>query len=170
MVADEELPAKTQVESILAIGQSLYQIKFAVTCSDVKYLAERLILEGKHRISVLVVRLSAMGPAIREPCPFHGPEDSIPAHNFLHLLRNPNYRTYEDAKRVPQNVVIDEIPVDIVSNICLLHMASETTGIIHAGVSGITTPKKIQDQTLIPINWKACRSFVKRLGEQFFFP
>jgi nucleoside-diphosphate-sugar epimerase len=180
-VVEDEISAEKHVTSILASGQSSYPDAFPVPYAEAKYLAERLVLESKASFPVLIVRPSSIGPAIQHPYPFYGPVDSIPGHSFLHLLLGrPNYRTYNEIKRFSQDMIMDEIPVDMAANVCLLHMASRTCGIIHAGcqlhVSHTTselaamckehTPKEMLKQ-IAKMNFDRDGALAKQAGETF---
>lgn len=131
--SDEESPDK-QLADILATGQSPYTALFMSPYAQAKYLAEKLLLNLQTPFPVLIIRPSIIGPAIQDPYPLYGPEGAIPSHTFTHLLiEGGKYRKFEDAKQMSQDTIMDEIPVDLVSNACLLHLSTGSTGIVHAG-------------------------------------
>lgn len=131
--SDEESPEK-QLADILATGRSPYTELFMSPYAQAKYLAEKLVLNLQTPFPVLIIRPSSIGPAIQSPYPLYGPDGAIPIHTFAHLLiEGGKYRKVEDVMRVPQNMIMDEIPVDVVSNACLLHLSVGSTEIVHAG-------------------------------------
>jgi nucleoside-diphosphate-sugar epimerase len=129
---DEECPEK-QLADILATGQSPYTELFISPYAQAKYLAEKLLLNLQTPFPVLIIRPSSIGPAIQDPYPLYGPEGAIPTHTFMHLLiEGGKYRNFEDAMQLSQDTIMDEIPVDLVSNACLLHLSIGSVGIVHA--------------------------------------
>lgn len=130
---DEPAP-NDQLAEILATGNSPYSERFLAPYAQSKYLTERLLLEQDFPFPLLIVRPANIGPAIRDPYPFYGPEGSIPLHTFANLLLMGNqYRTFNDVEHMPQDIILDEIPVDVASNVCLHHIAMGSSGIVHAG-------------------------------------
>lgn len=133
ITSDEESPEE-QLADILATGQSPYTELFMSPYAQAKYLAEKLLLNLQCPFPVLIIRPSSIGPAIQDPYPLYGPAGAIPTHTFAHLLiEGGKYREIEDAMQLSQDVIMDEIPVDLVSNACLLHLSTGSTGIVHAG-------------------------------------
>ncbi|KAF5855557.1 hypothetical protein ETB97_008995 [Aspergillus alliaceus] len=133
-IAEDEDPPESQVASILSTGRSQYEDNFPVPYAQAKYLAEHAIFSSNVPFSVLVIRPSSIGPAIQDPRPFYGPEEAIPVHTFLRLLLGSReYKSWNDTRKVQQDIIVDEIPVDLVANTCLLHIACGTAGIVHAG-------------------------------------
>jgi len=129
----EDTPEK-QMEDILATGQSPYTERFMAPYAQAKYLAEQFLLKLRTSFPILIVRPTSIGPAIEHPYPLYGPEGAIPIHTFFQLLlEGGNYRSLDELKTIPQNIIVDEIPVDLACNICLLHLAAGSNGIVHAG-------------------------------------
>ncbi|KAL4814486.1 male sterility protein-domain-containing protein [Aspergillus spinulosporus] len=91
-----------------------------------KHLAERLLLRHSGSIPMLIIRPAAIGPAIAEPFPLYGPDKAIPMHTLILCF------SMTDLSRVGStDRPFEEVPVDLVANCCLLHIASGTTGVVH---------------------------------------
>lgn len=132
-LSDDEDAPDAQVESILETGHSPHTDRFPATYAQAKYLSERVLLDLNTPFPILVVRPSSISPAIQDPYPFYGPDGAIPGHSFLHLLlKSKDYQPHIIARNLSQDMIMDEIPVDLVANTCLLHIACGTTGIVHA--------------------------------------
>ncbi|KAF5856522.1 hypothetical protein ETB97_007253 [Aspergillus alliaceus] len=132
---DKECPAN-DLHSIISTGHSQYNSQFPAPYAHAKYIAERLILENPCLFSVLIVRPSNIGPAIRDPAPFYGLDMTIPMHSYVQFLlssSDTDVRNLDDI--LPPQHIVDEIPVDLVANTCLLHLASGTTGIVQAAAN-----------------------------------
>ncbi|KAL2834394.1 male sterility protein-domain-containing protein [Aspergillus cavernicola] len=127
-----EPPPETQLTSILATGKSPYAHHFITPYAQAKYLAEQLLLTYTPHYPILIVRPSSISPALRDPFPLYGPDGAIPLHNFLAGAIVRGYDVAEIVNGLPQHYIFDEIPVDLVANITLLHMAVGTLGIVHA--------------------------------------
>lgn len=107
-----------------------------------KHLAERLVLqkaaERNKMDKVLIVRPSVLGPADKFPYPGFATSDGAPstacaAAYMLHPGRRIKLSTrFENPN---QESTIDEVPVDVVVDRTLVHVALGTSGCIHA-VSG----------------------------------
>lgn len=131
-VDDDEPPPQEQLSSILATGNSPYTSRFITPYGHGKYLAERLLLEYQSKFPILIIRPSAISPAVLEPYPLYGPDAAIPLHTILAITIYRGFDFWEALDVLPHDYIFDEIPVDIVANVSLLHMASGTTGIVHA--------------------------------------
>ncbi|KAL4866958.1 hypothetical protein BDV12DRAFT_187055 [Aspergillus spectabilis] len=100
--------------------------RYAWPYGQAKHLAERLLLGRSSSIPVLIIRPSAIGPAIAEPFALYGPDKAIPMHTLLLCF------SISDIGRVgTTDHVFEEVPVDLVANCCLLHLAKKTTGVVH---------------------------------------
>ncbi|KAJ5400805.1 hypothetical protein N7465_011294 [Penicillium sp. CMV-2018d] len=107
-----------------------------------KHLAERLVFqkaaERNKMDKVLIIRPSVLGPADKFPYPgfatSHGaPSTACAAEYMLHPGRRIKLSTrYENPN---QESTIDEVPVDVVVDRALVHVALGTSGCVHA-VSG----------------------------------
>lgn len=151
-LVDEHEPApRVQLDSILATGKSPYTSRFITPYGHGKYLAERLLLEYEDRFPILIVRPSSISPALRHPYPLYGPDGSIPLHTFVAITIARGFDFWEAIRVLPQRYIFDEIPVDFVANLTLLHAAAGTTGIVHAAAQ-MCVP-----YTVAEIVEKACR-------------
>ncbi|PYI23451.1 hypothetical protein BO99DRAFT_470537 [Aspergillus violaceofuscus CBS 115571] len=123
-----------EIKLILETGTSPYASKFAAPYTYAKYLAERLTLERKAQYAVLIVRPSQIGPAIAQPFPYYGFNMTIPMHSYFKYLLGSTEHIIKRLITQTENIrdVCDEVPVDLVANICLLHLALGTQGIVHA--------------------------------------
>ncbi|KAJ7135894.1 NAD-binding domain 4 protein [Mycena epipterygia] len=109
-----------------------------------KHLTEHLLLSRNSHLPLLIVRPSNIGPAVSQPYPYYGPPGSCPVSTYI--------RTYMEAPDSgivhvsPRNMsgsnIVDEIPVDLVANLILLHAMHGTTGIVHAS-SQSYTPRRL---------------------------
>ncbi|KAL4933196.1 male sterility protein-domain-containing protein [Aspergillus undulatus] len=100
--------------------------RYAWPYGQAKHLAERLLLREPSSIPVLIIRPAAIGPAIAEPFALYGPDKAIPMHTLLLCF------SMSDLDRVgTTDHVFEEVPVDLVANCCLLHLAAKTTGVVH---------------------------------------
>lgn len=131
-IGDGEPTANMQLKTILATGRSAYAPHFITPYAQAKYLAEQLLLEFEDSFPILIIRPSSISPAVRDPFPLYAPDGAIPLHTFLAVSIARGYDINELINGLPQHYIFDEIPVDLVANVCLLHMAAGTTGIVHA--------------------------------------
>lgn len=100
--------------------------RYAWPYGQAKHLAERLLLRQPCPIPLLIIRPSAIGPAIAEPFALYGPEKAIPMHTLLLCF------SMSDLDRVGNSDhIFEEVPVDLVANSCLLQLANKTTGVVH---------------------------------------
>ncbi|OJJ75221.1 hypothetical protein ASPBRDRAFT_73406 [Aspergillus brasiliensis CBS 101740] len=133
-VAADEPDPEEQVASIVATNSSPYADRFPTTYSQAKYLSERLLLAHQKSLPVLVVRPTSIGPAIRDPYPLYGVAGSVPVDTAFYLYAQSGvYRSMSEMERFSQEAIVDEIPVDLVVNGCLLHIACESRGLVHLG-------------------------------------
>ncbi|KAL4880321.1 male sterility protein-domain-containing protein [Aspergillus karnatakaensis] len=100
--------------------------RYAWPYGQAKHLAERILLGRSSSIPVLIIRPSAIGPAIAEPFALYGPDKAIPMHTLLLCF------SMSDLYRVgATDHFFEEVPVDLVANCCLLHLANKSTGVVH---------------------------------------
>ena len=106
-----------------------------------KHLTERLLLglfEAEQISgSLLIIRPSILGPALRDPYPYYEIRGSAPATNFLAaVIASPSLRVaFSSRFRDPmQQGTLDEIPVDIAVNRILMHTSRGSSGVVHAVV------------------------------------
>ncbi|KAL2793175.1 male sterility protein-domain-containing protein [Aspergillus keveii] len=122
--------AETQVASIEATGSSPY--------TDPQYMVK---IQPNVPYMILLVRPSNIGPAIQNPYPLYGPEGAIPTHTVFQLVFETSQERTLEAFNVslPKDLIVEEIPVDLVANVCLVHVAADTSGVVHAGSELYTT-------------------------------
>ncbi|GIZ44429.1 hypothetical protein CKM354_000762700 [Cercospora kikuchii] len=106
-----------------------------------KHLTERLLLgafsEAGLEHALMIFRPSIFGPAEREPFPQFEVAGSAPGSSMLaFILASPPARArFACHISDPANAKFDEIPIDIVVNRLLVHIAYGSSGCVHA-VSG----------------------------------
>jgi hypothetical protein len=116
-----------------------------------KHLSERLVLqkasEGGALDKILIIRPSVIGPA--EEIPYHGfttpyssPSTACAAAYALHPGRKIQLATR--CQNPEQEATIDEVPVDVVAERILVHVAVGTSGCVHA-VSGEKGRLKLEE-------------------------
>lgn len=124
---------EVHLSSILSTGHSPHTHRFSSPYSLAKYLSEKLILTRPQRVPVLIVRPSLFAPAIRHPYPGYGSDGAIPLHSVIQMLiGSPDCSLFQLARAASHDTIVDEIPVDLIANTCLSHLALGTTGIVHA--------------------------------------
>jgi hypothetical protein len=131
----EEDP-EAELASMLTLDTSPHAGKFSSTYTQAKHLMERLLLSRFPLLPTLLLRPTIFGPAFRHPYPLYGPEDSTPLTKFTRLWFSDRGTTQvwhaTEGYQSGANI-LDEIPVDLVANACLLHAAARTTGIVQIG-------------------------------------
>lgn len=122
-----------------------------------KHLTERLLLsmfdkEGKQRL-LTIIRPSCFGPAECEPVPHFETPGSAPATSVLcvALASLPKRALFTSNLADPSKATLDEVPVDIVVNRLIAHIAYETTGCVHA-VSGESGRRPVQEMIRAGLN------------------
>lgn len=131
----EEDPEE-ELASILTLDSSPHAARFSSTYAQAKYLMERLLVKRFPLLPILLMRPTIFGPALRDPFPLYGPEDSTPMNRFARyfLADRGGTQIWHAAEGHKSGAnIIDEIPVDFVANACLLHAAARTTGIVQIG-------------------------------------
>jgi hypothetical protein len=114
-----------------------------------KHLAERLLLnmfgkEGKQQL-LTIIRPSCFGPAESEPFPHFETPGSSPATSVLciALASLPKKALFTSNLADPSKATLDEVPVDVVVNRLIAHVAYDTQGCVHA-VSGESGRRPVQ--------------------------
>ncbi|KAJ5629942.1 hypothetical protein N7528_003599 [Penicillium herquei] len=116
-----------------------------------KHLAERLALEKASQKNaldkVLIIRPSVVGPADKFPYPgfttsYSTPSTACAAAYALHPGRKIHLSTR--CENPDQDATIDEVPVDVVADRMLVHIALGSSGCVHA-VSGEKGRLRIED-------------------------
>ncbi|KAJ5309356.1 beta-xylosidase [Penicillium atrosanguineum] len=122
--------------SILDSGDSRDTQRFSSSYAHAKYLMERLLLERYPLLPLLLLRPACFGPAMRDPYKLYGPDSSLPLNKFAQTfiaMRDPAQIWHATEGSTTGTNILEEIPVDFVANVCLLHAAKKTFGIIHVG-------------------------------------
>ncbi|KAE9378885.1 NAD-binding domain 4 protein [Stipitochalara longipes BDJ] len=124
-----------ELREITTTGTSLYASSFPWPYGYAKHLTERLLFSRYPNLPVLVVRPTCIGSAMSQPFPLYGPISATPIEQCFRLLTlNPGTGIIHAAEgQTTGTNIFDEIPVDWVSNLILLHAAAGTRGVIHAG-------------------------------------
>ncbi|KAL8784046.1 MAG: hypothetical protein Q9195_009196 [Heterodermia aff. obscurata] len=122
-----------------------------------KHLTERLLVKSfqqKDREgSLLILRPSIIGPALREPFPNYEIRGSAPATNVLAAFIGAPSRQLKFSSRFRDPMTestLDEVPVDIVVNRILMHLYRQSEGCVHAvaGASGRHQFKTVWDKAM----------------------
>ena len=116
-----------------------------------KHLTERLLQARFSHLgrlsSLLIVRPSIIGPALREPFPCYEIRGSAPVTAFVAgLMTTLSLRmAFASGFSDPFNQsTIDEVPVDIVVNRIIMHISRTSSGCVHA-VAGIRARRNFAD-------------------------
>ncbi|KAJ7183815.1 hypothetical protein C8R46DRAFT_1344519 [Mycena filopes] len=132
--------AERHLSEILATGSLSQQsfpelLRFPSPYSLAKHLTERLLLSRHPRLPLLVVRPTLIGPAISEPHPYYTRPGSCPLSTYIRgSMKDPDSGVIRVAPgHISGSNIVDEIPVDLVANLLLLHAVQGTLGIVHAG-------------------------------------
>ncbi|KAJ7633468.1 NAD-binding domain 4 protein [Mycena polygramma] len=126
---------EVQLAEILQTGEVSGGLpKFLWPYSFAKHLTERLLLSRHSRLPLLIVRPTNIGPAIAQPYPYYGPPGACPISTYIHsYISVPDSGVIHVARgNTAGSNIVDEIPVDLVANLVLLHTARGTSGIVHA--------------------------------------
>ncbi|KAF8175940.1 male sterility protein-domain-containing protein [Mycena galopus ATCC 62051] len=127
--------AERQLSDILATGSTPGVAIFPWAYSFAKHLTERLLISRNTGMPLLIVRPTLIGPAISQPHPYYSCPGSCPASSYIQdYLTDPDSGVFHvSPKHKSGSNILDEIPVDLVSNLILLHITRGSTGIVHAG-------------------------------------
>ncbi|KAJ7081123.1 NAD-binding domain 4 protein [Mycena belliarum] len=99
-----------------------------------KNITERLLISRNPSLPLLIVRPSMIAPAISQPFPYYGPSGSCPMSTYIRsYMDSPDSGVFHVSRRHPRGSnIVDEIPVDLVANLILLHIMHDTAGVVHA--------------------------------------
>ena len=124
-----------ELREVTATGTSLHASHFPWPYGYAKHLTERLLFSRYPNLPILVVRPTCIGSAVSQPFPLYGPMSATPIEQCFRLLTlNPGTGILHAPEgQISGTNVFDEIPVDWVSNLILLHAAASTRGVVHAG-------------------------------------
>ncbi|WYZ36100.1 hypothetical protein EsH8_X_000747 [Colletotrichum jinshuiense] len=114
-----------------------------------------------QRLPLLIVRPTGIAPAIKEPFEMYLPNASCPLNTFYSRMMYPTGGSalfhapegFESGKNI-----VDEIPVDLVSNIALQHLQRKSRGVLHTS-SQSYIPRTFDDylddlERYVPAEWK----------------
>ncbi|EPS33102.1 hypothetical protein PDE_08064 [Penicillium oxalicum 114-2] len=110
--------------------------RFSSTYAHAKYLMEQLLLRRYPLLPILLLRPTIFGQALRHPFPTYGLGNSTPMNKFFQyfMADRGGLQIWHAAEGYKTGAnILDEIPVDLVANACLLHAAARTTGIVQIG-------------------------------------
>jgi len=95
---------------------------------------ERLLTSRNPNMPILIIRPTIIGSAVKSPFPGYGPISAMPFESFFKFMTiNPGSGVFHPSEgHVSGTNLFDEIPVDWVANMTLLHIAAGTTGPVHA--------------------------------------
>lgn len=124
-----------ELNEITTTGTSPHASRFPWPYGYAKHLTERLLFSRYPDLPILVVRPTCIGSAISQPFPLYGPISATPIEQCFRLLTlNPGTGIIHATEGQKSGTnIFDEIPVDWVSNLILLHTVVGTRGIVHAG-------------------------------------
>lgn len=176
---ETEADLDAHLQSIRQSGSSALSQYFPNPYIFSKYLAERAILDQSDKLpfDLLVVRPSLICPAIRDPYPSYGVDKVTPLYSGLQIIvSSREYGIERLGRDLPPNSYLDELPVDLVANLCLAHLAMGTVHIVHAtgdlffrptvhetaAFVREHTPRQLQDQI-------QCRQQAEESSLQSFF-
>lgn len=133
-------PASTELSDLETYGTTpeFTFVQHPFSYSYAKHLTERLLLEMfdeaqlGHRL--LVFRPSCIGPAESKPYPFYELPGSSPVTTIIAMVAaSPPVRMKMSSYLSnPSEAVVDEIPVDMVVNRLIAHVAFGSSGCVHA--------------------------------------
>ncbi|KAF8142424.1 male sterility protein-domain-containing protein [Mycena galopus ATCC 62051] len=130
----ETRDAETQLSEILETGSTDVE-GFPAHYHFTKHLTERLLVLRYPQLALLIFRPTIIQPAISQPFPYYERDGSVPTTKFIEKLIKAGISNVSQVW--PPNVtdgtnVLDEIPVDLVANLLLLHCMHGSTGVVHA--------------------------------------
>ncbi|KAK2052203.1 male sterility protein [Colletotrichum caudatum] len=114
-----------------------------------------------QRLPLLIVRPTGIAPAIREPFELYLPDASCPLNTFYARMMHPTGGSavfHAPVGFASGENVVDEIPVDLASNIVLQHVRRGTRGVVHAS-SQSYIPRTLDDylrdlERHVPGDWR----------------
>ncbi|KAK1995254.1 male sterility protein [Colletotrichum falcatum] len=125
-----------QLLSDILSGKTDGQDGFAWPYARSKRLMECLLDQRLgHRLPLLIVRPTSIGPAIREPFELYMPNASCPGNTFYARMMYPTGGSavfHAAAGSASGKNTADEVPVDLVANVVLQHARRATRDVVHA--------------------------------------
>ncbi|PLB40579.1 uncharacterized protein BDW47DRAFT_101361 [Aspergillus candidus] len=142
-VRDNEPEPNVQLSTIQETGRSDLEDAFPTPYALAKHIAEKVILsQADWPFLVLIVRPSLFSPALRDPYPLYGSNESI--LKTLGMSMGSHWSPSRLLQGFGEETILDEIPVDLVANTCLAHLAAGSGGIVHAAAN-LYMPRKLGD-------------------------
>jgi fatty acyl-CoA reductase len=147
-----EQNASVELNNIIDFGTTPEHshMPHAFTYSYVKHLTERLLLEAFRKEGreqqLLLFRPSCFSPAQEEPFPHFEVAGSAPGTTLMCAIISslPTKTRCTSNLADPSTSTIDEVPVDVVVNRLVAHIAFGTSGCVHA-VSGASGRRSFPD-------------------------
>lgn len=127
---------EAELLEIQAKGTTEFLKGFAWPYAYSKHLTERLLVKRYPELPLLIARPTSIGPAIREPLEFYGPDGSIPLDTVYSRMMFPvgGLDIYHAAQgSTSGSNILDEVPVDVVANLTLRHLVLATRGVVQLG-------------------------------------
>jgi len=139
-----------ELKEVAATGTSPHAGRFPWPYGYAKHLTERLLFHRYPRLPIIVVRPTCIGSAMSQPFHLYGPISATPIEQCFRLLTlNPGTGILHAADgQTSGSNIFDEIPVDWVANLILLHVADGTQGVVHAGAESFV-PVSFDDHARI---------------------
>ncbi|WQF88121.1 Putative fatty acyl-coenzyme A reductase, NAD-binding domain, fatty acyl-CoA reductase [Colletotrichum destructivum] len=114
------------------------------------------------RLPLLIVRPTGIAPAIKEPFELYLPNASCPLNTFYSRMMYPTGGSalfHAPEGFLTGKNIVDEIPVDLVSNIILQHVRRQTRGVVHTS-SQAYIPRTFDDylddlERYVPDDWRS---------------
>ncbi|TQN70652.1 Fatty acyl-CoA reductase 1 [Colletotrichum shisoi] len=114
------------------------------------------------RLPLLIVRPTGIAPAIEEPFELYLPNASCPLNTFYSRMMYPaggSALFHAPEGFLSGKNIVDEIPVDLVSNIILQHVRRQTRGVVHTS-SQSYIPRTFDDylgdlERYVPDDWRS---------------
>ncbi|KAK2040090.1 male sterility protein [Colletotrichum somersetense] len=114
-----------------------------------------------QKLPLLIVRPTGIAPAIREPFELYLPNASCPLNTFYARMMYPTGGAavfHAPVGFPPGKNIVDEIPVDLASNIILQHVRRGTRGVVHTSSQSYiprTFDDYLQDlERYVPGDWR----------------
>lgn len=127
---------EAELLEIQAKGTTTYLKNFAWPYAYSKHLMERLVIKRYPGLPLMIIRPTSIGPAIKEPFESYGPEGSMPIDTVYSRMMMPigGLDVYHAAQGSNSGTnILDEVPVDVVANLTLLHLVLGTRGVVQIG-------------------------------------
>lgn len=147
-----EQSAAVELDNIIDFGTTPEHDRMPhhFTYTYVKHLTERLLLEAfreedrEHQL--LIFRPSCFAPAQQEPFPHFEVAGSSPVTTMMCAVLSglPGKARFTSNLPDPSKSTIDEVPIDVVINRLVVHIAFGTSGCVHA-VAGVDGRRNFAD-------------------------